>query len=369
MSNTIPTKITDSVSRSEKNPSQVRSEFKAILTSPGVKFSIAGTARSQPNVLSRPRFLPQHKIELFDTVFYFTDVFQIPELRFFVAYVVQPGRRGKPHIYPRIVYKDLSLCWRSASHFTYESDGDIWIGKGDVREEIHDGEAHIVSIESTTDLPLEMQSVVESLLGYTPKARNGKGVLELILKQSPSDRVEPYRDFTTPRRSAASNPANLIHKGKAVARFKRVNDPASLVFARGYEPDFKSGIIEESHSKSRLYGGKLRRFRILSVNQKIQYLFIAGRKHVWIIPPQALTTEISSYGVRTVDVVADDDLFIPGYEYHHMEDSPTGPVLYSQIPDGFAGAECEMDDAKADASPWLEKIPIIQQFRKQVLKT
>jgi len=87
-----------------------------------------------------------------------------------------------------------------------------------------------------------------------------------------------------------------------------------------------------------------------------------------IIPPQATTTELSSYGVRTIDVVADDDLFIPGYEYHHYEENEFGEQeLFSQIPPGFAGEVCELDDAKADASPWLDKIPIIQKFRRDVL--
>jgi len=140
---------------------------------------------------------------------------------------------------------------------------------------------------------------------------------------------------------------------------------------KGFEPNFKSGVLERSRSKSRLYGGILRRFRILSTNRKIQYFFLAGPNHVWIIPPQATTTQLSSYGVRTIDVRADDDLFIPGFEYHYMEEDPlddgSPPELYSQIPKGFAGAISLHDDAKADASPWLDKIPVIRKFRREVL--
>ena len=95
---------------------------------------------------------------------------------------------------------------------------------------------------------------------------------------------------------------------------------------------------------------------------------MAGPKHTWILPPQATTTELSSYCVRTIDVVADDDLFIPGYEYHHFEETESGKLeLFSQIPPGFAGEICESDDAKADASPWLNKLPVIQEFRRRVL--
>jgi hypothetical protein len=110
----------------------------------------------------------------------------------------------------------------------------------------------------------------------------------------------------------------------------------------------------------------MRKFRILSTNRKIQYQFVAGPRHVWIVPPQALTTELTSYGVRTIDVNVDDDLSVPGYEYHYLDESEDPPRLYSQIPEGFAGEISEVDPARADASPWLEQMPVIQQFRKAI---
>jgi len=65
--------------------------------------------------------------------------------------------------------------------------------------------------------------------------------------------------------------------------------------------------------------------------------------------------------------VTHHDIFIPGYEYHHMEETKNGPELYSQIPKGFAGKTCPLDDAKADASAWLDQLPVVKQFRKSVL--
>ena len=209
---------------------------------------------------------------------------------------------------------------------------------------------------------------MESLLAYSNRATGNGNILELVLRKSPGDRLEPYRDFLQPRQQAAANPRNLIYGGRSIARFRRKNDPTSLKIVKGFEPDFSGGMMEKSLSKSKLYGGKLQRFRILSTNRKVQYYFIAGPKHVWIIPPQAMTTELSSYGVRTISVVADDDLFVPGYEYHYYEETKNGLQLYSQIPDGFAGEVCPVDDAKADASPWLDRIPLIQQFRRQLLQ-
>ena len=91
------------------------------------------------------------------------------------------------------------------------------------------------------------------------------------------------------------------------------------------------------------------------------------RTHVWIVPPQSTTMELSSYGVRTVDVVADEDLFVPGYEYHYLDDEQEPPQLVSQIPTGFAGAPAEFDPTRADASPWLDALPIIQRFRRAML--
>lgn len=349
-------------------PRQVQREFENLIDG-GAQIRAAGLARKRPGLLFANGLRPKHKIELFATQFYLTDVREIPELRFFAGYVVQKRHpTGPPTIYPRIFYKDLSLAWRSASHFVYEDDGDIWVGKGDFRVEIENDEEMAVSIESTTDLPLEMQFAMEDVLSQSKKAKTGnEKILEWVLRRGPSDRVEPYRDFLAPRRKAASNPRNLVNRGRSIARFTRKNDPSSLKIVSGFEPDFKHGVLEKNNSRSKLYGGRLRRFRILSANQQVQYYFIAGPKHVWIIPPQATTTQLSSYGVRTISVVADDDLFIPGYEYHHYEETKNGLELYSQIPSGFAGEVCQVDDDKADASPWLNKIPIIREFRQKIL--
>jgi hypothetical protein len=109
-----------------------------------------------------------------------------------------------------------------------------------------------------------------------------------------------------------------------------------------------------------LYCGKLERYRILSVNQKIQYLFFSGPRQVWIIPPQATTTELSSFGVRTIDVVVDEELCTPGFEYHFYDRSEDPPFLCSQIPPGFAGPAAPTDPDRADASLWLDRLPVIR---------
>jgi hypothetical protein len=371
-SRVIPTAIVPSVAPSPLGAKEVRAEFMELLAA-GARIRPAGLAKDDPMRLVRGRYAPTSLIELFDTRFFLSDYFQTPQLRYFIAYVVQPDRAtGKVRfIYPRIVYKDGSLIWRAASHMV-SSDDDFWIGKGDIRTEVIGDEEHYESVESTTDLPFEMQTALEIVARRTIKIRSEALALDLVLRNAPASRVRAYGDFTALRDLAARNPRNLIHGGRPVASIGRGKDgrkdPRTLRFVKGYEPDFRGGILEMAESMSVLYGGKLTRYRILSMNKRVQYLFFSGPLQVWMIPPQATTTELSSFGVRTVDVVVDDDLCCPGYEYHFLDDTVDPPVFYSQIPEGYAGEVGPNDDSRADASPWLNELAVIQDFRRHVLK-
>ena len=343
------------------------SEFRSLLAS-GARLRVAGKARRNPKRILRAGYTPKHRLDIFGTRIYLSNVRQNPELRFYVAFVVPPcGPRARKDVHVRIFYKDLSLIWRAASHMSYDRDGSLWIGKGDVRGYVENGLDMVESIESTTDLPFEIQSALEDRLKGLRRVPPDGRVLELVLRRAPSDRVEPYSDFILPRERAAANPRNRINGGRSVARFRRAGDPTSLEFVRGYEPDFTRGVFEKTTTRSKLYGGRLRRFRILSRNRLIQYVFIAGPYQVWIIPPQAMTTELSSFGVRTIDVVADPDIFLAGWEYHYVDTELDPPELVSQIPAGFAGRQCPQDEMKGDASPWLDRMPIVREFRKRIL--
>jgi hypothetical protein len=366
MTSLIPTRIVSSVEPAKLAPGQVSRKFRKLIDS-GAEIRPAGEAKGDPMQLLSLGYTPKYELSLFDTQFYLTNVRQNPALRFFVAYVVQ--RRpttGRTEIFPRIFYKDLSLVWRAASH-VIATDGDFWIGKGDVKTLARGGFEVTECVESTTDLPLEIQTALETLNRKIRRARMDEEALFLVLRSAPSSRTAPYRDFTEPRRKAAAVRGNLIHGGRSIARFTRKNDPTSLEIVDGFEPDFAKSIVEVSDLKSSMYGGALQRFRILSRNRKIQYLFTAGRKHVWITPPQATTTELSTYGVRTIDVVADEDLFVPGYEYHFFDETADESEHFSQIPEGFAGELSEHDNDRADASAWLDPIPVIREFRRKVL--
>ncbi|MBI5507034.1 MAG: hypothetical protein HY899_19780, partial [Deltaproteobacteria bacterium] len=332
----IATAVIPNVAPSDLAPAELQHRLLDLVTC-GAVLKPAGLAKKDPSRLLRGRYAATSLIELFDTSFYLTDYFQTPQLRFFVAYIVQPpASNGRVTIFPRIIYKDGSLIWRTASHMV-SSDDDFWVGKGDVRTWRVGDEEHFESVESTTDLPFEMQSALEAVARRTVKVRNERAALDLVLRNAPASRVVAYSDFTEPRRKATADRRNLINGGRAIARFRNKKDPSSLQIVAGFEPDFAHGIVEKTSSTSVLYGGKLERFRILSVNRKIQYLFFAGPLQVWIIPPQTTTTELSSFGVRTVDVLVDDDMCVPGYEYHYLDQTEDPPVFYSQIPAGFAG--------------------------------
>jgi len=352
----IPTRIVRSPRPDRRPPARIEREFRDRVAD-GLEIRPAGTARARPTALLSQGYVPRHRVDLFETTFYLTDARQNDYVRFFVAYVVQDGSA-----WPRIFYKDVSLVWRCASHLT-RLGGELWIGKGEV-DTVLDGEHEITaSLEDTTDLPLELQDPLETMLRRTKRIVTDLAALSRVLRQGPDGRLEPYRDFLEPRRRALADPANRVNGGRPVARFSRCGDPGSLRFAPGYEPDFARGILETTRSHSHLYGGALRRFRILSCNRRIQYLFMAGPHHVWIIPPQATTTELSSYGLRTVPVEADEHLCVPGYEYHFID----GAELHSQIPEGFAGAPSLVDPSRTDASPWLDRLPVVRRFRRKVL--
>ena len=143
----ITTEIVPSVARSKLSCGQVEREFRRMIEN-GAKLRVAGRLRHSPRRLLSMGYCPKHKIELFDTRFYLTNVRENPELRFFVGYVAQENpSSGRTEIFPRIFYKDLSLVWRSASHFS-NTDG-LWVGKGDTYVTIEDGFETLTSREST----------------------------------------------------------------------------------------------------------------------------------------------------------------------------------------------------------------------------
>jgi hypothetical protein len=361
---TIPTQVVRSSRLSQRPPHKIREEFEQLLDG-GMPIDSVGKTRKNPRRLLAAGYVPLFKAELFDTTFYFSSLRQNPDIRFLVTYVVQPSPRlGERVAHPRLFYKDASLIWRSASHFTKE-----WIGKGDIKWLVEDGEENAYSAEETTDLPYEIQDAAERVCRKAKVVPRDDKALGLVLREGPVGRVPAYRDFTEPRRRAAENPRNVINRGKPIAYFLRKNDPDSLRFVAGYEPDFrKDGLLEVTSTKSRLYGGRVRRFRFLSRNRRVQYLIMAAPRQVWIIPPQALTTELTTYGVRSIDVAFDEDLCVPGYEYHLIDDSVDPPELISQIPEGYAGEMSTVEEGRADASAWLDALPVIKEFRRKVLR-
>ena len=198
MSARIPREIVARARPARMEPARVTREFRRRLDA-GARLRPAGSAKRRPSRLLAEGYLPRHRFRLFDWSFALTDARQNDDIRFFVAYL---QRDGTDDVFPRIFYKDVSLVWRSASHFI-RTDGENWIGKGDLKVEVVNGEELEVSAEETTDLPLEMQDVLELLLRRTRRIVHDEAAVPLILRRGPADRLEAYEDFRAPRRRGA----------------------------------------------------------------------------------------------------------------------------------------------------------------------
>jgi len=355
--------VIPNVRAEEKSPRQVGEHFRRLLAS-GYELRADGQAKKDPSMLLRSGYTPKYEIELFGNRFFLCKQRDAHGLKAMPAYVLpatQP-RRGKPRIHARVFYKDSSLVWRSPSHYINTPD-EQWIGKGAMRWLNKRGIRGWFSAEETTNLPFELQAALDDVSHRGRRKQNDHRLLFLVLHNSPSDRVRPYQDFEGPRVKAMKLRANRINNNRPIAWFADENDPRSLQIEPGFEPDFRA-IIDVSASRSSMYGGGIEKYRIASKNRLIQYLFVAGPQHVWMVHPQAFTVELSSYGLRTVDVIGDEDLNIPGYEF--FDNAGTGEID-DQIPPGFAGPICPVDPDRADASPWNEKLPIIRSFRRAIL--
>lgn len=361
---TVPdSHIMKSIRPEALTPGQVAREFRQRLDA-GMQLLPAGSAKKNPLQLLSAGYTPKHKLSLFGAGFYLTHLRIDENFRFFVAYVVLPAKPKRA--YPRIFYKDSSLVWRSATHYI-RSENENWIGKGETKWTREGDDLVLASAEETTNLPFEMQYALDLASRAGGKPRRDTRATDLVLRRAPDDRIEPYNDFSGPRKRARANRKDLVNRGKPIAVFRTHGDPTSLQFVRGFEPDFDRGRIDETVSKSRIYGGTIRKFRILSQNRAIQYQFVAAPRHVWIIPPQTTAPDLTSYGVRTIDVETDEDLCVPGYEYHFIDPHEDPPKLFSQIPPGFAGPTSSVDPDRADASAWIEALPVIHEFRRAVL--
>ncbi len=362
----IPTAVIESIPLVPQSTRAAARAFRDLLDG-GAVLVAGGRALERPASLVRGSCVPRHEIDAapFGMRIFLSNVHQNPDLRFLVGYVV-PHAGTRRRIYARIFYKDTSLMWRAASHLVKTRD-EFWIGKGDVTAVEIDGEEHLCSLESTTDLPYELQSALESASRSAQSTPANDRILERVLRRAPAGRIEPYADFTGPRRRAIADPRNRVNRGRRVATITRRNDPDSLRFVKGFEPDLSRGLVEVVAAESGYYGGEVGLYRVLSTNRRIQYAFMAAPEQVWLIPPQTLTLELSTFALRTVDVAIDEDVCVPGYEFHFTEDTEDGIALHSQIPPGFAGPHHPDDEDRADASAWIERLPIVRAFRSRVL--
>lgn len=354
----LPDSTLDDVS-----PRAVMAEFRARLAA-GAVVAPVGLAREDPGCLLEAPTTPRARLRLFDLLVYLSRPLFDPHLGFMVAYVGRVGARGAVRRFiPRIFYKDISLVWRAATHVIHDPEED-WVGKGAVRWHREGDELVAESAEETTDLPYEVQGALD-VASRAVKPRRDDSAALLVLRNAPRGRLAPYPDFTRPRQR--DQVLRRINGGKPIARFTRRLVPESLVFSRGFAPDVARGVVASTEAASNLYGGRVVKTRVLSENRLIQYQFVSSPTHVWLNPPQTLTTSLTPFGTRTLDVLAPDALFVPGFEYHFVDASTDPPTEHSQIPGGFAGgfagAPSAEDPMRADASPWIERLPPVRAAR------
>ena len=159
----IPVEIVTNVAVLEKTPRQVAREFHRLIGS-GHDLRVDGQAKTDPFALLAGGYTPKHEIELFGTRFFLGNQRIADDLRVLPAFVLTPAEKGrrKPAIHARVLYKDSSLVWRTASHYIAEP-GRQWIGKGAVKWIDKRGERGWYSAEETTNLPFEMQPALDDV--------------------------------------------------------------------------------------------------------------------------------------------------------------------------------------------------------------
>ncbi|MEE8408819.1 MAG: hypothetical protein V3T05_04380, partial [Myxococcota bacterium] len=70
-------------------------EFKGLIED-GARIRAAGTAKKNPEKLLERGYTPKYKLQLFDTLFYLTNIRYNGHFRFFVAYVIVPDGSRRP---------------------------------------------------------------------------------------------------------------------------------------------------------------------------------------------------------------------------------------------------------------------------------
>ncbi|MCX5701739.1 MAG: methyltransferase domain-containing protein, partial [Candidatus Omnitrophica bacterium] len=328
-----------------ENKTEIGSEFSNLI--PRVSIQVDGRKVTSGADLLQNGFVPQYKISLNGMDYYLSKPYtsQRNGRPYFIGFLhrINP-ETGVEEIFARTIYKSNSQnIWRIASS---EGPGG-WIGKG-------------LEDEMTTNAPLEIQSSLEKLC-----LDNGK----LEIKEGFYDDLEKRADFKSPEEF---NHTILLHGeelngGISIGSFAETGNPESYRFQNGFEPDFNNGVIEEFNTYSPIYGD-VESYRMLSNNKQVQFVFNVDRENrVWIGAVQSVTPRFTRFGVRAdrIDIGAMEmeniegvnrpvDILMPASEYD------------TQIPKGYIGNH--KADRYYDASPFIDKIPVIKEFRQKVLE-
>ncbi|MDP3703201.1 MAG: cysteine peptidase family C39 domain-containing protein, partial [Candidatus Omnitrophota bacterium] len=302
----------------------------------GVPLRIYGDASF--NELDKVGLGPKHQVQFGQDHFYISDAFIDAGGRTaFLAYLLhRDSTTGQPVIFVNAYYKSNSQnVWRAASHHA-----GPWIGKGF-------GEAGQM-------LPMELQSTFEHIVA---SQRASQGVYE-----------KPGRFFDVLGFDVQGPMVSMVVGGPNRVVIAELNhagqtNPAlanhHINFRPGYEPDFHRGVVEHFQADNPVYS-KVTSYVILSANRQVQYLFnVDGAGRVWVGGVQGTSETLIRQGVRrdNLQYVVPEELLTPAFEY--LKQMPTGYLEARNVH--------PRNLQYADASAFLNKISVIQEFRRHVL--
>jgi len=328
---------------------KVLQEFKNDVATVGLDNVVSYGAATFRDLFNLDRgLMPSHKFSVESgEVFYVSDPFVDPtsQKTVFLVYLKHIPKDGTaPQIFVNAYYRsDSQNVWRAASHQGV-GENAWWIGKG------YD--------EQYQTLPSAVQEKLEGLKNSAAAIPTKEGFYKVL----GLGEEHPY------------DPA--IMQSVMLSQIKNIVNPIGLSkslfqtpqYERGLRPDFTSCRTYETQSL--LYGGKVTTYVVSSEDGAVEYLFnvavVNGVTKVWIGGLQYAHPKLTRQGIPSVPINAPWFYMTPAFEYaSNIETLKTkmGVDLSSYMrPQNIYRPEKYID-----MSSFLDQLPIIKDFRAQVL--
>ncbi len=296
--------------------------------------------------LERDGLGPKHQVKFGADTYYFSHPFIDAGGRtVFVMYLHHvDSTTGRPVIFVNAVYRSNSQnVWRAAS----SSPDGRYIGKG--------------LGETSQMLPVELQGHLERMVSHQ---QVGGGLHEIpgrfyhVLgedERTPLVTLLNVRQLPNTPKVIVAREDTSRHMDPHVANHH-------FIFTPGYEPNFHHGVVHNFTTENPIYG-MVSSYVVRSTNGALQYLFNVDRAgRVWIGGVQTTSVALNRQGVRVDRVTVPDALLTPAFEY--LRQMPRG---YEVGPLHMKERMHPTDSHYADATPFLNQLGVIQDFRRYVL--